>query len=64
MFHQAHDAGKGDVPRRMDRDKWDLGWLRAYGRRCPVCKKQPQEGCPKCGGIGYVRKKRRCRRMK
>ena len=64
MFHGAHDAGKGDVPRRVDQRKYDAGWLRAFGRRCPVCKKHPQEGCTKCGGIGYVEKKRRCWRKR
>lgn len=64
MFHSAHSSRKGDQPRRVVRSKWDAGYLRAFGRRCPACKKQPQEGCPKCGGLGYVEQKRRCRRKR
>lgn len=37
MFHSAHSSGKGDQPRRVVRSKWDRGYLRAYGRPCPVC---------------------------
>lgn len=40
MFHGAHDAGKGDVPRPVNRRKWDAGYLRAFGKPCPFCKEK------------------------
>lgn len=56
MFHRKSEAGKGDVPRRVDQRKYARGYLRAFGKPCPVCnlagKADPV--CKHCDGIGFV----------
>jgi len=62
------DYGKGDVYRKVDLKKWNVGWLRAFGVKCMKCKGTGRfqtantaitGPCPKCGGIGYVEKSRK-----
>ena len=66
------EAGKGDRYRNVDRNKWDEGWIRAFGKSCNICKATGKvrvvsrsdgpdvdcrfENCPFCHGIGKVEK--------
>jgi len=50
-----------------DKVKYDKGYLRLFGKICPLCNGKPRgilskygEGwttCPRCNGIGYVERK-------
>lgn len=31
-------AGKGDTYRKVDREKYNRGYIRAFGEVCPICK--------------------------
>jgi len=54
------DGGKGDLYRKVDKRKFDAGYLRVYGMKCPDCKNgtRLQVGhtttCTRCDGIGYI----------
>jgi hypothetical protein len=60
--------GKGDAYRPVDKRKYDRGYLRVFGEKCPVpgC----FDGyigagdctlimCTNCNGLGYVEKERK-----
>jgi hypothetical protein len=62
------EAGKGDAYRPVDKEKYDRGYLRIFGIRCPVCQggmrvhsdmstgTEYDMPCYNCGGIGFIRK--------
>ena len=70
MEATSGEGGKGDAPRPVDKRKYDAGYLRAFGKKCPDCKDGVAgipdfEGtdyvctmsyCQTCGGVGYVPK--------
>jgi len=49
------EAGKGDKYRKLDRKKYDLGYLRIFGKECDRCHGKDRQ-CLKCGGIGWTEK--------
>jgi len=56
------NSGKGSTPRPVDRQKFEVGYLRVFGINCPRCNpKNLQNGdrnCIACGGVGFVPKER------
>jgi hypothetical protein len=54
---------KGSTYRPVDPAKWDRGWLRIWGMKCPMCRgsggtgnivQGMEEPCPACDGCGYI----------
>jgi hypothetical protein len=67
------NAGKGDIYRPVNKDKYDRNWLRIYGVVCPECNGAGVLGepdfigsshvctmhyCEKCNGVGYIERKK------
>lgn len=59
----SNGAGKGDRPRPVNKKEYDRGWIRAFGKTCPVClgrgikidhEGSPQGECSNCEGLGKV----------
>ncbi len=54
------DYGKGSIYRKVDRVKWEIGWLRVFGNKCKKCNgigKVMNEICKNCNGLGYTEQK-------
>jgi len=61
------NAGKGSQYRPVNKEKYDRGYLRVFGKICPLCKGTgilEKDNiafvftCPKCNGIGYIEKEK------
>jgi len=56
------DAGKGDTPRKVDRESFSRTMLRLYGVRCPECGGDGiiddapalDDTCKWCNGAGLI----------
>ncbi len=59
----SHEAGKGDLYRPVDRDKYDKNYLRVYGDKCPKCLGSGRiagvgfRDCEYCDGVGYIERR-------
>jgi hypothetical protein len=49
------EGGKGDCYRKVDRKKYDLGYLMIFGKKCKHCN---GKGCELCDYLGYVEKEK------
>lgn len=78
MPRATDGCGKTDDPRPVDKRKFDIGYLRVFGKKCRACKGAGTVSdvddfgceaelitvdCPSCGGLGFV-PKNKSRRMK
>lgn len=60
------DAGKTDTPRPVNREKYERGYIRAFGETCPKCKGSGEMDnwvtpklcntfkCTACKGLGRI----------
>jgi len=68
MPRATDGCGKTDDPRPVDKRKFDVGYLRAFGLPCPDCKTtgvlpdkpgiRTRWTCTTCDGLGFVSKDR------